>query len=52
MFLTKICIVASGSTDDEREDMDDKDDMLLDRIFVGLWMCGCVVGWVGVSKSV
>jgi hypothetical protein len=32
MFLMKTCMVGSGSIDDAREEMDDSEEMLLERI--------------------
>lgn len=32
MFLTKTCIVGSGSADEAREETEDKDEMLLERM--------------------
>lgn len=34
MFLMKICMVASGSADDDREVKDESDETLLERIFI------------------
>jgi hypothetical protein len=36
MFLMKICIVASGSDDEQRDERDDMDEMLLERIMTVL----------------
>ena len=35
MFLTKICIVSSASTDEARENAEDIDEKLLERISAG-----------------
>jgi hypothetical protein len=32
MFLIKICMLDSGSADEQREDRDEMDEMLLERI--------------------
>jgi hypothetical protein len=32
MFLIKICIVDSGSADEQRDELDEMDEMLLERI--------------------
>ena len=35
-FLTKICIVSSASAEEAREDVDDIEEMLLERMVMGV----------------